>query len=216
VQERDRISRRELLLSSYQYWLMRSKMPLSYMSRRNAIATLVFLPLLPLIGLLPTDASAAAPDDELLTKFKFLSENGNSNCSGRFMKSIAAMPAAARLQGSCCAPMDAHHYVEQVRALKKYVSISNIPPDPYDVRAELAQKLMAYYDKPLSNTEQTAYDFAMNNSEEKGPCCCKCWRWYVYGGLGKYLVQEKKFDGAQLVEVWNLSSDCGGGAEHHH
>jgi hypothetical protein len=191
-------------------------MPLSYMSRRNVIVILAFLPLLSLTRVLTTDASAAEVDEERLRKFKFLSENGNSNCSGRFMKSIAAMPVGARLQGSCCAPMDAHRYVEQVRALEKFGSISNIPPDPYDVPAELAQKLMAYYDRPLSHTEQTAYDFAMNNSDEEGPCCCKCWRWYVYGGLGKYLIHEKKFDGARLVEVWNLSSGCGGGAEHHH
>ncbi len=191
-------------------------MPLSHISRRKAVVTLTFLPLLSLTGVNPADTMAAERDEEILKKFKFLSENGNSNCSGKFMKSIATMPAGARLQGSCCAPMDAHRYVEQVSALRKYSAVSNIPPDPYDVPAQLAQKLMAYYDKPLNGTEQAAYEIAMNNSDEKGPCCCKCWRWYVYGGLGTYLIQEKKFDGAQLVEVWNLSSGCGGGAEHHH
>jgi hypothetical protein len=189
-------------------------MPLPYVSRRNVIAAVVCLPLLPLRG--AAYASNPQSDEDLLKKFSYLNENGNSNCSGKFMKSIATMPAGARLQGSCCAPMDAHRYVEQVRALKKYSAVFDIPPDPYDVSAELARKLMAYYDRPLSNTEQTAYDFAMKNSDEKGPCCCKCWRWHVYGGLGKYLVHEKKFDGPQLVEVWNLSSGCGGGAEHHH
>jgi hypothetical protein len=128
-------------------------MPLSYISRRNTIAALAFLPFLSLTGVVRADASTVETDEELLKKFKLLSENGNSNCSGKFMRSIATMPAGARLQGSCCAPMDTHRYVEQVRALRKYGSISEIPPDPYDVPAELAKRLMAYYNRPLNNIE---------------------------------------------------------------
>jgi hypothetical protein len=191
-------------------------MPLSSISRRNIIATLAFLPLLPVSKIAAVFAANPETDDELLKKFNHLSENGNSNCSGKFMKSIATMPAGARLQGSCCAPMDAHRYIEQVHALRTYSAVIEIPPDPYDISAELAQKLMTYYDKPLSGAQQMAYDFAMENSDEKGPCCCRCWRWHVYGGLGKYLTLEKGFDAPRLVEVWNLSSGCGGGAEHHH
>lgn len=191
-------------------------MPPSYISRRNLIAAFAFLPFLSLNGVVRADASTVETDEELLKKFKFLSENGNSNCSGKFMRSISTMPAGARLQGSCCSPMDSHHYLEQARALRKYSAISGIPRNPYDVPAELAKKLMSYYDRPLSNIEQVAYNFAMENSDEKGPCCCKCWRWHVYGGLGNYLTKEKRLNGPQLVEVWNLSSGCGGGAEHRH
>jgi hypothetical protein len=162
-------------------------------------------------------ARAADSEDEkaLLEKFNHLSQNGNSSCSASFMKSISSMPAGARLQGSCCAPMDAHRYVEQIQSLRKYSSITEIPGDPYDVPADLARKLMSNYEFSLSTTEQAAYDYAMASSDEKGPCCCQCWRWHVYGGLGKLLIHEKGFDGPKVVEVWNLSSGCGGGAEHH-
>lgn len=68
---------------------------------------------------------------------------------------------------------------------------------------------MSYYDMELTPEEQQAYDYAMQNSNEKGPCCCKCWRWYVYGGLGKYLIRNHGFSGEQVTEVWNLSDGCG-------
>jgi hypothetical protein len=184
-------------------------------SRRRLISTLAIVPVL---FIRPSRNAHAGDlsDRELEERFKYLSENGNSTCSTKFIKSIASMPAGARLQGSCCVPMDAHRYKEQIRALRKYQHIIYIPPDPYDVSVELAQKLIGNYDQSLNNSDQAIYDFAMKNSDEKGPCCCECWRWHVYGGLGKYLIQKEKFDGLQLVEVWNLSSGCGGGAEHHH
>jgi hypothetical protein len=164
---------------------------------------------------MPIAAMAAEPDP-LDARFAFLSNHGNSTCSAVFTDSIAKMPVTARLQGSCCSPMDRHRYGEQLEALKKYAVISEIPPDPYDLAAGAAQKAMRYYDLALSPDEQQAYQYAMDNSDEKGPCCCQCWRWRVYGGLAKFLVREHRFTGPQLVEVWNLSSGCGGGAEHHH
>jgi hypothetical protein len=162
-------------------------------------------------------AAAAEPDDAALMKrFAHLSTNGNSNCSGAFMASIATMPADARLQGSCCAPMDAHRYVEQIRALRAYSEIDEIPDDPYDIRAGLARTLMAQYELELTPSQQAAFDYAMENSDERGPCCCGCWRWYVYGGLARQLIRERDFDGRKVTTVWNLSSGCGGGDEHHH
>ncbi len=151
-------------------------------------------------------------------KFDTLSKNGNSSCSGAFSDSIDGMPDTERIQGSCCSPMDKHRYVEQVGGLKKYLekykNISEIPPDPYDIDAGLAKKLKGYYDAELTPEQQKAYDFAMEHSMEKGPCCCKCWRWYVYGGLGKLLIQKYNFTGEQIVEVWNLSDGCGGADDH--
>lgn len=143
-------------------------------------------------------------------RFEYLSQNGNSSCSSAFKDSIISMSDGAHLKGSCCSPMSLHRYSEQVEGLKKYKNISTIPPDPYDIEAGLAKKLMSYYDMELTPEEQKAYGYAMQNSHEKGPCCCKCWRWYVYGGLGKYLIKELKFTGEQLTEVWNLSDGCGG------
>ena len=177
----------------------------------GAAGLFVGLPM-PLVG-----AIAAEPDEaELMRRFEHLSKNGNSNCSGAFMDSISTMPPAARLQGSCCAPMDAHRYVEQIRALRAYKHIAEIPDDPYDIEAGLAHTLKARYDLALTPTEQAAYDYAMEKSDERGPCCCGCWRWYVYGGLAKQLIRERGFTREQVTEVWNLSSGCGGGAEHHH
>ncbi len=175
----------------------------------------------------PIDAAVAA-------KFDYLSKNGNSSCSASFKDSIPSMQDNARLQGSCCSPMSVHRYSEQVEGLKKFKSalrqaqggeqsrtitgqnIDKIPDDPYDIEAGLAKELMAYYDVELTPEEQKAYDYAMQNSSEKGPCCCKCWRWYVYGGLGKYLIKNHQFTGEQVTEVWNLSDGCGGDSEHHH
>ena len=75
---------------------------------------------------------------------------------------------------------------------------------------------MLYYGLELTPEEQEAYDYAMQNSNEKGPCCCMCWRWYVYGGLAKFLIKHHDFTGEQITEVWNLSDGCGGDSEHQH
>ena len=157
----------------------------------------------------------------LAAKFEDLSQNGNSSCSGGFKESIADMPENERLKGSCCSPMSIHRYSEQVEGIEKFKSISGqdielIPDDPYDIRAGRAAELIGHYDLELTPEEQEAYDYAMLNSNEKGPCCCRCWRWYVYGGLGKYLVKNHNFSGEQLTELWNLSDGCGGDSEHHH
>lgn len=146
----------------------------------------------------------------LAAKFDYLSKNGNSSCSASFRDSITLKPDDARLQGSCCSPMSFNRYGRQVKGLEKYKNIAEIPPDPYDIEAGLAQKLIGYYDLPLTPKEQKAYDYAMANSKEKGPCCCKCWRWYAYGGLGKDLIKNYKFTGEQIVDIWNLSDGCGG------
>lgn len=153
---------------------------------------------------------------EVREKFNYLSQNGNSSCSTAFRESIKSMADTARLQGSCCSPMSLHRYSEQVEGLKKYQNIPEIPPDPYDIEAGLAKKLMAHYDDQLTPEKQKAYDYAMQNSDEKGPCCCKCWRWNVYGGLGKFLIKNYGFTGQQITEVWNLSDGCGGDNDHTH
>ncbi|MBI3053627.1 MAG: hypothetical protein HYY77_06225 [Betaproteobacteria bacterium] len=169
----------------------------------------------------PTQASVGPVGEALAAKFKDLSQNGNSSCSGQFKDSIVNMPDTARLKGSCCSPMSIHRYGEQVEGLKKFKSVSSqniqeIPDDPYDIPAGLAKRLIPYYNMELTPEAQKAYDYAMVNSSEKGPCCCQCWRWYVYGGLGKYLIKTHGFTGEQVTQVWNLSDGCGGDEEHHH
>ncbi|MBI3335748.1 MAG: hypothetical protein HY001_04590 [Candidatus Portnoybacteria bacterium] len=162
------------------------------------------------------DGISGYADKALAAKFDELSQNGNSSCSAVFRDSITSMADSERIQGSCCSPMSLHRYSEQVEGLKKYNNIGEIPPDPYDIEAGLAKKLMGYYDMELTSEEQKAYDYAMEHSSEKGPCCCKCWRWYAYGGLGKYLIRNYGFTGEQITEVWNLSDGCGGDDEHNH
>ena len=71
----------------------------------------------------------ATPDPDVVKRFEFLGENGNSFCSRAFRDSIADMPASARLQGSCCTEMDLHRYSEQVEGLKQYSHIAEVPPD---------------------------------------------------------------------------------------
>ena len=106
--------------------------------------------------------------------------------------------------------MSMHRYSEQIEGLKQYKDIPEIPSDPYDIDSSLAKSLKSHYEDTLSPKEQQAYDYAMANSMEKGPCCCKCWRWYVYGGLAKLLIQKYHFTGQQITEMWNLSDGCGG------
>ena len=175
------------------------------LSRRGVIRSLMAGASL---AILPLGAFAA--EDETSKRFKFLSENGNSNCSKEFLDSISTMPDGARLQGSCCSPMNLHRYGEQIAGLKAYAAIAEIPPDPYDIEAALAKRLLPAYDTVLTAEQQKAYDQAMSLSEEKGPCCCQCWRWHVYGGLGKILIRDRGFDGKKLARIWNLSDGCGG------
>lgn len=151
----------------------------------------------------------------LAAQFDALSKNGNSSCAASFQNSIAGMADAERLRGSCCGPMYLHTYAEQIEDLGKYAHIPEIPQDPYNIEAGLAKQLMGAYDLPLAPEQQQAYDYAMEHSDEKGPCCCKCWRWYTYGGLAKILITRYGFSGEQVTDVWNLSEGCGG-EEHHH
>ena len=166
------------------------------------------------LGTNPVSVPALIADEALAAQFDRLSQNGNSSCSGSFADSIDSMPDTGRIQGSCCSPMDPHRYEEQVTGLKKFKDVPEIPSDPYDIDAVLAKQLKTYYDVELTLEQQEAYDYAMANSMEKGPCCCKCWRWYVYGGLAKLLIQKYNFTGEQVTEVWNLSDGCGGAGDH--
>jgi hypothetical protein len=175
------------------------------------------------IGLLLVMAAAlsvgnsATPQgaEDLRARFEHLSKNGNSNCSRQFMEAIPSMPADGRLQGSCCSPMDLHRYGEQVDGLKTFAEIDLIPPDPYDIPAPLAARLLQFYETSLSPEQQAAYDYAMQNSNERGPCCCRCWRWAVYGGLAKHLIRDRGFSGEQIARIWDLSDGCGGTSHVH-
>jgi hypothetical protein len=183
------------------------------LTRRTILGVLVAVLTLMADGSLLTTVAAAEESDNtaaLKKRFKYLSQHGNVECSVQFEKLIGTMGPDGRLQGSCCAPMDEARYRQQIEGLKQYADIAEVPPDPYDISAPLAHKLMGYYDMALDKEEQAAYDYAMEHSDMQGPCCCKCWRWKVYGGLGKYLIHTRHFTGQQLTDLWNVGQGCGG------
>jgi hypothetical protein len=158
-------------------------------------------------------AEETSDDAALKSRFQSLSQHGNVDCSVQFEKLIGSMGPEGRLQGSCCAPMDEARYRQQLEGLKKYADIAEVPPDPYDIPAQLAHRLMGYYMLALNKDEQAAYAYAMQYSDMKGPCCCKCWRWKVYGGLGKYLIRVRHYTGQQLTDLWNVGQGCGGATD---
>ncbi len=182
--------------------------------------TIVFLPAIllvlgiVLIGITKTNVhvSDLSPNTKSLeAKFAVLS-NANSNSCGGTFNYVDSLSDDARIQGSCCSAMDFHRYSEQIEGLKKYSKYEKIPTDPYDVSVGLAKELLDYQKNIiLTSEEQTIYDGAMEMSMEGGPCCCKCWHWYAYEGLAKYLITEKGFTAEQVAEVWDLSDACGGG-----
>ena len=187
-------------------------MSIKVVTRGIALGLLVAIPITLWFGSCSIPAYAAEGEDiaKLKERFKVLSQQGNVECSVQFEKLIGSMGPNGRLQGSCCAPMDEARYRQQIEGLNKYTDIAEVPPDPYDIPATLAHKLMGHYDMALNKEEQAAYDYAMEHSDMEGPCCCKCWRWKVYGGLGKYLIHRRHYTGQQLTDLWNVGQGCGG------
>lgn len=126
------------------------------------------------------------------------------------------MPDDARIQGSCCGPMDMHKYQEQVEGLRKYADISQIPADPYDVSVSMAKQLFEYQRTiQLTPDQQAVYDNAMQMNNGHGPCCCKCWRWTAFEGQAKYLITELQWSAEEIAAVWLLEDGCGGAGHEH-
>lgn len=123
------------------------------------------------------------------------------------------MPRGKHLQGSCCSHMDQAAYRSQVAALRHYTRISQIPADPYDIRAGLAQQMIRYGSIiHLTLSQQRTYDSAMQRTSEKGPCCCKCWRWTAFHGLADYLIADRGWQAQQLAALISDLDGCGGPA----
>jgi len=153
-------------------------------------------------------------------KFDYLSGHGQprsvpSSC-GLQPPSVEAMPDDARIQGACCSAMDLHKYQEQVEGLKKYTDVPQIPADPYDVPVSLAKQLFEYQRTiQLTADQQTVYDQAMQMADEKGPCCCHCWRWIAFEGQAKYLISQLHWSAEEIATVWDLEDGCGGAGHEH-
>ena len=112
--------------------------------------------------------------------------------------------------------MDFQSYQHQVEELKKYAHVPQIPSDPYDVPVTLAKELFNYQKTIQLTTEQQAvYDAAMGMADEKGPCCCKCWRWIAFEGQAKYLISELHWSAKEIAAIWDLEDGCGGPMKEH-
>ncbi len=119
------------------------------------------------------------------------------------------------LGGQCCGVLQSiDAYNEQLAALDQYIKdhgdLDLIPKDPYDVSVEQAKTLTAFDSSLVLSAEQQAiYDEAVTLSHHGGPCCCKCWKWYVMSGLAKKLIMDYKFGALDIAELWDTSSSCG-------
>lgn len=156
--------------------------------------------------------SAALLPDGSAAKFRFLARQTSNRCDLE-PGALPAMPDAARLQGACCSPMDLTAYRSQVRGLRAYRRMSEIPRDPYDISVALAKRLLRF-DRTiqLSRAQVRRYSRAMRMSDEKGPCCCPCWRWDAFRGLSKHLLADRRWRPARLARVIDLLEGCGGRA----
>ena len=126
------------------------------------------------------------------------------------------MPESARIQGACCSAMDFQSYQYQIDGLKKYANVPQIPSDPYDVPVSLAKQLFEYGKTiQLTSDQQAIYDQATQMADEKGPCCCHCWRWIAFEGQAKYLISELHWSAQQVADVWDLEDGCGGSMKEH-
>lgn len=133
---------------------------------------------------------------------------GNKQAIDMYMNNL---PDDARLQGSCCSPMDMKKYVSQMSGLKAYADIPQIPSDPYDISKLSAQQMLGYYDNiQLTPAQQSVYDAAQKMTADHGWCCCQCWAWYTHAGLAKYLITQHNYTAQQVVTVINLEDCCGG------
>jgi hypothetical protein len=99
-------------------------------------------------------------------------------------------------------------YHDQLKKLQVYKNIPDIPLNPYKTPVELAKKWIDY-DRAttLDSKNQDIFNQALKLSKE-GPCCCKCWHYYVNEGIAKKLIKDKGFNAQQIAEYWDLSSIC--------
>jgi hypothetical protein len=159
-------------------------------------------------------ANAAQPAPGTPARFAYLARQRSNRCDLQAQE-LMGRRGLGRLQGSCCSPMDEHTYADQVRALRRYAQIGTIPRDPYDIPVALAQRLLRYQaDIRLSTAERSIYTRAMEMSREKGPCCCRCWRWTAFEGLSKHLIATQGWEPRRLARLIEALDGCGGARQH--
>jgi hypothetical protein len=160
-------------------------------------------------------AGARAPAGSR-ARFAYLAAQ-RSNVCGLQAKAIMRRRDGGALRGSCCSAMDAHAYREQVRQLRGFPRLPEIPRDPYDVSVALTKRLLRL-DATVSLTpgQRSTYRRAMRMSDQKAPCCCPCWRWNAFRGLSRFLIARRRWPAARLARLIDALEGCGGPAEHEH
>ena len=154
-------------------------------------------------------ATMPMPIPGLHQKFMQLASAHTNFCAGPGF--IDSESDDAMLQGSCCSTMDFSRYKDQINGLKEFLSIPQVPTDPYDISVSSAKQLLSYdKDIILTTGQQSIYDEATKQANEHGPCCCKCWRWNAMEGLAKYLIRNQAFTATQIAKIWDLEDGCGG------
>lgn len=146
-------------------------------------------------------------------RFAYLASQDTNYCS-LDRDTVMGYPDSQRIQGACCDAMDRDKYDQQVDGLRRYAGIPEIPQDPYDIEAQKAKELLGYDDTvTLGAADQAIFDTAMAMTEDGGPCCCQCWRWYMTEGLAKLLITREHLPAEQVAEIADLVNGCGGPPE---
>lgn len=142
--------------------------------------------------------------------FGYLAAQRSNRC-GLTPAELQSYRSAQHLQGSCCDPMDLSTYEWQIKALRSYAFIAQIPRDPYDVPVSLARELLGYeHSIRLSVGQQASYDEAMHISRLHGPCCCHCWRWDAFRGMSMFLIARDGWKASRVAFLIDDLEGCGG------
>ncbi|SRR6266487_156247 len=153
---------------------------------------------------------AATPAAGTPARFTLLAHRDSNRCSLR-PGELMSYPPGRRLQGSCCSAMNQARYQHQVASLRRYAGIAQIPADPYDIPAGLAQRLIRYQQTiRLTSAQRRIDQAAMRLTPERGPCCCGCWRWTAFQGLSDYLIAQRHWQASQLAGLVGDLDGCGG------
>jgi hypothetical protein len=142
-------------------------------------------------------------------RFAYLSKQTSNRCT-LTGAAVMHMQSSARLQGSCCFPMDRAAYDNQIGRLARYERLAVVPKDPYDIPVSLAQRLLGYQSLRLTRTQQRIYNAAVPLSTTRGPCCCRCWRAEAFAGQAKFLIARESFSARQIGALWSAEEGCGG------
>ena len=113
------------------------------------------------------------------------------------------------LGGQCCGAMkDLVEYHSELQNLQKYKDIPDVPMNPYKTPIPLAKKWIDYdHTTTLTPAEQMIMDEAIKLSKE-GPCCCKCWHYFVNEGIAKKMIKDYHYTAQQVAAYWDTSSIC--------